>query len=72
MQTINIWCNDWRQALMVKLLQNRTSYCENIQPSITAQDSVNQILLSCATIQTQDFLWTQPPSKGALLYFHQW
>lgn len=70
MQTINIWYNDWGQALMIKFLQYRTSYCGNIQPSITAQDMVDQIFLSCATIQTQDFLWTKSPSKGVSLYFH--
>lgn len=72
MQTINIWCNDWRQALRVKPLQYRTSFCGNIQASIIAQDRVDQILLSCATMQTQDFLWTKSASKGASLYFHQW
>lgn len=68
MQTINIWCNDWGQALMVKLLQYRTCYCENIQLSIIAQDRANQILLPCASMHTQGFLWTKSLCKGASLF----
>lgn len=71
MQTINIWRNDSRQALMVKLLQYRTCYSENIQPSIIAQDRVNQILISCASLHTQGFLWTKSLCKGASFYFYQ-